>query len=142
MEEELAFLKAQFINLPPAVFRQLKREIILEKKMTEAVTAAKAPGSGEGPTGLDGGCQSGLAGVEPATPQKDASKRKANELELFSCGGSLEPVLRRPAPGPLPMLGPRLCMKIKRVKIALGTRATPTGEQAVKSSRQICSAKM
>jgi hypothetical protein len=43
-EEELAFLKAHLGELSPAYLRQLKRDIIAEKKRRETETAAKAKG--------------------------------------------------------------------------------------------------
>jgi hypothetical protein len=61
-EEELAFLKAHLGELSQDVLRQLKRDIIAEKKRKEAETAAKAKGSGERPTGQPSGRQPGSAG--------------------------------------------------------------------------------
>jgi hypothetical protein len=46
-EEELAFLKAHLSELSTAVLRQLKRNIVAEKKRREAEAAAMAKGSGE-----------------------------------------------------------------------------------------------
>jgi hypothetical protein len=43
-EEELAFLKAHLAELSPAVLRQLKRNIVAEKKRRSAEAAAKAKG--------------------------------------------------------------------------------------------------
>jgi len=40
----LAFLKTQIISLPPALLRQLKKEIITQKKEREAAVASKARG--------------------------------------------------------------------------------------------------
>jgi hypothetical protein len=54
-EEELAFRKAHLDELSPAVLRQLKRDIVAEKKRREDKAAAKAKGSGEGPTGQPSG---------------------------------------------------------------------------------------
>jgi len=84
-EEELACLKAHLINLPPAVLRQPKREIVLEKKRRGAATAAKAPGPGEGPTGLGGGRQPSPAGEKSAPPQKarkQAQSQRAGLVQL------------------------------------------------------------
>jgi hypothetical protein len=60
-EEELAFLKAHLGELSPAVLRQLKRNIVAEKKRREAEAAAKAKGSGERPTGQPSGRLPGSA---------------------------------------------------------------------------------
>jgi hypothetical protein len=61
-EEELAFLKAHLGELSPGVLRQLKRDIVAEKKRREAEAAAKAKGSGQLPTGQPSGRQPGSAG--------------------------------------------------------------------------------
>jgi hypothetical protein len=136
-KEELAFLKARIMNLSPAVLRQLKRDITAEKRR-EAATAAKEPGMDEGPNRLGGGRQSGPAGEESALPQKTVSKRKANELDSFSSGGSMEPAARRQAPGPLSGVGSApLHAKAVGPKIALRLGAVSTGERAAKSSRQL-----
>jgi hypothetical protein len=104
-EEELAFLKAHLGELSPAVLRQLKRDIVVEKKSRGAEAAAKTKGSGEGPTGLPSGRQLGSARWETSVSQKapraTAGRRKANELDSSDSGGSMEPATRRPAPGPL-----------------------------------------
>jgi hypothetical protein len=132
-EEELVFLKAHLINQPPTALRQLKRDITAEKKSREAGTVAKAPGSGEKPTGLCSGHQSCPTGDKYAPSQKAECKRKANELDSSNPGGSLEPATRRPAPG----LSAPLHAETDGPKIALGPGATPTGEQAAKSRRQL-----
>jgi hypothetical protein len=58
-EEELDFLKAHLVELTPNVLRQLKRDIVAEKKRREAEAAAKAKGSGERATGQPSGRQPG-----------------------------------------------------------------------------------
>jgi len=93
-DEGLAFLNAHLINLSPAVLRQLKRDISVEKKRREVAEAAKTIGPGEGR-------QSDLAKEESAPPQKAGGKRKAKELDSSRSGGSVEPAARRLAPGPL-----------------------------------------
>jgi hypothetical protein len=60
-EEELAFLRVHLSELSPAVLRQLKRDILAEKKRREAEAAAKANWLGERPTGQSGGRQHGPA---------------------------------------------------------------------------------
>lgn len=61
-EDELGFLKAFLAELPPTVLRQLKRDIVAEKRRTRAEAPAKARGSGERPSGQPSGCQPGSAG--------------------------------------------------------------------------------
>jgi hypothetical protein len=115
-QEELAFLKAHLGELSPAVLRQLKLDIVAEKKR-EAEAAAKAKGSGKRPTGQASGRQTGSAGgggtsVSQKDPRAIAGKRKAHELDSSDSGGSMEPAIRRS--GHCPETGPSLCLHRKR----------------------------
>jgi len=134
LEEELAFLKAHLISLPPAVMRQLKKEIIERKK--EAAIASKASEPGERTTSLGSRRQPGPSREESAPTQKASlCKRKANELYSSSPGGSLETDARRPAPAPLSEAGfAPLHAEKEGSKFALGLGAASTGETA-KTSR-------
>jgi hypothetical protein len=58
----MAFLKAHLGELSPALLRQLKRDIVADKKKREAQAAAKSKGSGVRPTGQPSGRQPGSAG--------------------------------------------------------------------------------
>jgi hypothetical protein len=143
-EEELAFLKAHLGELSLAVLRQLKRDIVAEKKRREAEAAAKAKGSGERPTGQPSGRQPGSAGGETSVPQKapraTAGKRKANELDSSDLGGSMEPATRRPAPRPLSGAGSVPLPVQAKGSSAQGPVVLPavsTGEQAAFSGRQL-----
>jgi hypothetical protein len=69
-EEELAFLKALLGELSPVVLRQLKRDIVAEKKRREAEAAAKVKGPGERPTGQPSERQHSSAGGETSVSQK------------------------------------------------------------------------
>jgi hypothetical protein len=46
-EEELAFLKAHLVELPATALRQLRRDILQERRKREAEASAKAKGSGD-----------------------------------------------------------------------------------------------
>jgi hypothetical protein len=137
-EEELAF-KAHLKNLPPAVLRHLKRDIVAEKRRREATTTAKGPGPGEKPTGLCSGRQSGPAREESAPTQKaTACKRKANDMDSSSSGGSSEPAARRPAPGPLSEAGSApLHAEAVGPKFTTDLGVNPKGEQAAENIRQL-----
>jgi hypothetical protein len=53
--DELAFFKANLGDLSPSFLRQLKRDILAEKKRRRGAEAtAKAQGSGKQPTGQSG----------------------------------------------------------------------------------------
>jgi hypothetical protein len=143
-EEELAFLKAHLGELSPAFLRQLKRDIVAEKKRREAAAAAKAKGSGERPTGQPSGRQPGSAEEETAVSQKaplaTAGKRKANEVDSSDSGGSMEPATRRPAPGPRSGAGPAPLPAQAKGRYAQGPVVLPTastGEQAAFSGRHL-----
>jgi hypothetical protein len=134
--EELAFLKANLGDMSPAFLRQLKRDVIAEKKRRRGADAsAKAQGSGKQTTGQSSERQPGSAGGEATLSQKapgaTAGKRKANELDSSNSGGSMEPAARRPAPGP--QSGAGSAPLSARAK---GTFAS-TGEQAVNNGRQL-----
>jgi hypothetical protein len=90
--DELAFFKAYVGDLSPTLLRQLKRDIIAEKKRRRgAEVSAKAQGSGKQPTGQSSERQPGSAGGEATLSQKApgaiAAKRKANELDSSNSGG-------------------------------------------------------
>jgi hypothetical protein len=69
-EEELAFLKAHLGEMSPAFVRQLKRDIVAEKKRRDAEAATKAKGSGERPTGQPSWRQPSCAVGETSVSQK------------------------------------------------------------------------
>jgi hypothetical protein len=48
-EEELAFLKAHLVELPATALRQLRRDILQERRRIEAEASAKEKGSGHRP---------------------------------------------------------------------------------------------
>jgi hypothetical protein len=103
--DELAFFKANLGDLSPTFLRQLKWDVIAEKKRRRGAEAsAKAQGSGRQPTGQSSERQPGSDGGEATlsqnAPGATAGKRKANELDSSNSGGSMEPAARRPAPGP------------------------------------------
>jgi hypothetical protein len=102
---ELAFFKANLADLFPTFLRQLKRDIIAEKKRRRrAEASAKAQGSGKQPTGQSSERQPGSAGGEATLSQKapgaTEGKHKAIELDSSNSGGSMEPAARRPTPWP------------------------------------------
>jgi hypothetical protein len=74
-EEELAFLKAHLGELSQAVLRQMKRDILAQKKRREAEAAAKAKESGERPTGQPSGRLPGSAGGRLGLPEGPLSHR-------------------------------------------------------------------
>jgi hypothetical protein len=75
-EEELDFLKAHLGERSSAFLRQLKRDIVAEKKRREAEAAAKAKGSGERPTGQTSGRQpSSARGEDFGLPEGPPSRR-------------------------------------------------------------------
>jgi hypothetical protein len=60
--DELAFFKANLGDLSPNLLRQLKWNIIADKKRRRGAEAsAKAQGSGKHPTGQSSECQPGSA---------------------------------------------------------------------------------
>jgi hypothetical protein len=137
-EEELAFLKVHLAELSPTVLKQLKRDIVAEKRR-EAEVPAKAKGSGERPSGS----QPGSAG-EWISPSKKAlrvtaGKPKANQLNSSDSGGPMDPATRCPAPGP--MAGAASAPLTARAKGTLaqgpvGKSTASTGEQAASSGGQ------
>jgi hypothetical protein len=49
-EEELTFLKAHLADLPSTALKQLRRDILTERRRREAEAAAKAKGGEDRPT--------------------------------------------------------------------------------------------
>jgi hypothetical protein len=85
-EEELAFLKARLGELSPAVLRQLKRDIVAEKKRRET----EAEGSG------------GHLGEQPAAPIKPSGTLNPTAKFTSSApvpAASKEAASRRTSPG-------------------------------------------
>jgi hypothetical protein len=93
--DELDFFKVNVGDLSPTLLRQLKRDIIAEKKRSiGAEASAKAQESGNQPTGQSSDRQpdSARGGGAEATlsqqaPGATAWKRKANELDSSNSGG-------------------------------------------------------
>jgi hypothetical protein len=50
MEEELAFLKAHLADLPATALKQLRWDILQQRRKRAAETSAKVKGSGDRPT--------------------------------------------------------------------------------------------
>jgi hypothetical protein len=103
------------------------------------VTAAEVLGPSEKSIGHYSGRHSGPARKELDSLQKaPAYKTKANELNRYSSGCSLVTAARRPTPGPLSEAeSAPLHAGAVGSKAAHSLGATPTGEQAAKSSRQL-----
>jgi hypothetical protein len=99
------FFKAQLAELSPAALRQLKGDIATEKKRREAQAADKAEGSGVRPTAKFSGHKLGCVGedisVNYKTPRATAGRSKANELDTYDEGCSIESAVRCPAPEPM-----------------------------------------
>jgi hypothetical protein len=126
-KENRVFLKAQIEELSQNILRQLKGEIVAQKKKKKAAAeaSAKAQGSGQQP-----GSAKEDTPVSQQKPKTTAGKRKATELDSSNSGGSMEPACTRSAPGPLSGAGTApLPAPIKG--------KTSTGEQAVNSDRQL-----
>jgi hypothetical protein len=100
-EDELVFLKAHLAELPATALKQLKRNILLERRRRQAEANAKAKGSGDRPTAP----KEEAPPLPQTAPGSNAGKRKANELDSSDLGGPMEPATRRPAPGPMPGAG-------------------------------------
>jgi hypothetical protein len=126
-EEELAFLKAHLVKLPAIALRQLRRDILQERRKREAEVSAKVKGSGDRLTFPTEEAPALLQTTSLAA----MGKRKAKELDSSDSGGSLEPATRRPAPGPKPGVGsaPRSPPNWRRKK--------STGAQPDTSRRQV-----
>jgi hypothetical protein len=78
-EEKLAFLKAHLVELPETALRQLRQDILQERRKREAEASAREKGSGDRHT---------VHREEaPALLQKarraGVGKRKANELGTY-----------------------------------------------------------
>jgi hypothetical protein len=123
----LAFFKANLGDLSPSFLRQLKRDILAEKKRRRGAEASAKAQSSERQHGSAGG----EATLSQKAPGATAGKRKANELDSSNSGGSMEPATRRPAPGPQSGAG-----SAPLSAQAKGTFAS-TGEQAVNNGRQL-----
>jgi hypothetical protein len=145
-EEELAFLKAHLGELSPAVVRQLKPDIVAEKKKREAEAAAKAKGSGERLTGQPSGRQPGSAGGETSVSEKDPEPQRASVKPTSwtrptrAVTWNLPLGARRPAPGPLSGVVSAPLPAQAKGSYAQGPVVLPTastGEQAAFSGRQI-----
>jgi hypothetical protein len=140
-EGELAFLKSHLGELSTAILRQLKCDILAEKKKREDEAATKAKWSGERPTGQPRGRQPGSVGdfCLPEGPRAAACKRKANELDSSDSSGSKEPATRLPAPGPLSGTGTAPLPAQAKGSTAQGSvvlHTASTGEQATSSGRK------
>jgi hypothetical protein len=140
-EEELAILKTHLGELSPAVLRQLKRDILAEKKRREVEAAAKDKGSVERPTGQSGGREPSSAGERyQKAPRATEGKRKSNYLESSNWGRSMELATRRPAPGPLSGAGSAPLPTQAKGNCAQGPVAKSTasaGEEAASSGQQL-----
>jgi hypothetical protein len=101
MKEELAFLKAYLVDLPPTALRQLRRDILQQRRKREAEASAKAKGSGDRSTVP----KEEAPAVLRTAPRAAVGKRKVNELDSSDPGGSLEPASMRPESGPKPGVG-------------------------------------
>jgi hypothetical protein len=77
-EEELAFLKAHLAELPATALRQLRRDILQERRRRKAEATAKAKGSGDRPTVPK---EEAPANGPPEPPRGGASP-KVRELRL------------------------------------------------------------
>jgi hypothetical protein len=121
----MAFLEAQLEELSPSRLRQLKEEIVTQKKKAAVEASVKAQGSDQQP---------GSAREEiPVSQQKrtdTAGKRKATEVDSSNSGGSMELAARRPALGPLSGTGSAPLPTPAKGK-------TSKGEQAANSGRQL-----
>jgi hypothetical protein len=96
-KDKLAFLKAHLEELSPNILRQLKEEIVVQKKKKAAVEAfAKSQGSGQQP-----GSAREETKVSQQKPETTADKPTSTELDSSNSGGSMEPTARRSAPGKL-----------------------------------------
>jgi hypothetical protein len=131
-EEELAFLKANIVELPATALRQLRRDILQERRRIEAEASAKAKGSGDRLTVH----REEAPAILQTAPRAAVDKRKANELDSSDSGGPFEAATRPPASGPKPGVG----------YAPLPTQATgapaqapekTTGEQPVTSGVQL-----
>jgi hypothetical protein len=96
-KEKLAFLKAHLEELSPNILRQLKEEIVTQKKKKKAAAeaSAKTKGSGQQP-----GSAREEKPVSHQKPKITAGKRNANDLDSSNSGGLMEPAARRSVPGP------------------------------------------
>jgi hypothetical protein len=84
-EEELVFLQAHLVELPATALRQLRRNILQERRKRQAEASAKAKGSGDR---LKVPREEAPALLQTA-PRAAVGKRKANELDSSDSGGSL-----------------------------------------------------
>jgi hypothetical protein len=132
-EEELAFLKAHLADMHATAVRQLRRDILQERRRREAEENAKAKGSGDPPTVP----KEEAPALLQTAPRAAVSKRKANELDSSDSGGSLEPATWPPAPRPMPAAGsaPPLPTQVKGAPALAPEKST--GEQPASRGRQL-----
>jgi hypothetical protein len=131
-EEELVFIKAHIVELPATALRQLRREILQERRRREAEASAKAKESGDRSTVH----KEEAPALLQTAPRAAVGKRKANELDSSDSGGSMEPATRRPASGPKPGVGSAPLPTQAKGAPALAPENS-TGEQPVSSGRQL-----
>jgi hypothetical protein len=140
-EEELAFLKAHLDEPSPALLRELKRDIVAEKKPRLTLSLkGRANDLLVCPVGLYRALPAGETSASQKAPRATVGKRKANKLDKSGSGGSMEPATSRPAPGLLSGAGSAPLPAQAKGSSAQGTVVKPTasmGEQAAFSGRQI-----
>jgi hypothetical protein len=128
-EEELAFLKAHIAELPATALRQLRRDILQERRKKRAEASAKAKESGDR-----------ITVPRQETPANGPSSRRgqaqSNEVDFSDSGGSLELATRRPARGLKPGAGSAPLPTKAKGAAALAPEKS-TGKQSASSGRQL-----
>jgi hypothetical protein len=120
------------VELPATALRQLRQDILQERRRREAEATAKAKGSGDRSTVH----KEEAPALLQTDPRASVGKRKANELDSSQSDGSLEPATRRPASGPMPGAGSAPLPTQAKGAPAL-TPEKSTGEQTEFSGRQL-----
>jgi hypothetical protein len=106
--------------------KQLKRDILLERRRREAeATAPRYP----------------KKRLLQTAPRATVGKGKANELDSSDSGGSMEPAIRRPAPGTMPGAESAGLPTQAKGAPALAPEKS-TGEQPASSGRQLSNAEV
>jgi hypothetical protein len=120
------------VELTATALRQLRSDILQERRKRDSEASAKAKGSGDrSPVPKEE-----APSLLQTAPRAAVGKHKDNDLDSSDSGGSLEPATRRPASGPKPGVG--------SAPLPTQAKGTPaqapekcTGGQPVTSGRQL-----
>jgi hypothetical protein len=128
--EELAFLKAHLADLPATALKQLRWDILTERRRCEAKATAKVKGGSNRLTGQSRkrhiGCNEGGISVSQTAPKPPRARAKPTSWTRSTWAVRWsQPAGARP-PSQCPQPGPRFCLHRQR-----GPHPRPGGETQI-----------